>query len=204
VLERQLDRLSVSNKINKDLYLRAKTKLLYDEKRTLVSLKTSFKSKNKVLVESLKQLKSAKTFLRLLNYEIKKSRQEKGNLKLHINNYYIYLTKTIDDSEEKITSFKQTLKNYKKKEINEITKQIYLGLIKHFYQIDSRNFPLLDFHDLKMQTNLSKFEKDYIASMFFDQKEMLKMYETFNSIIAKSNIKYLEIKEKISNEAETN
>ncbi|WP_027120986.1 ABC transporter permease subunit [Mycoplasma leonicaptivi] len=104
IYNRANDKIKAQEKIDKDLFLRARTKLQDNLKRELYSHKIAYKNKITVLQDSIKKLSYANSIESLLRFEIKKIKKQKKEVQKYAKDFVRSLENTADDLEYKLQS----------------------------------------------------------------------------------------------------
>ncbi|EIE40935.1 ABC transporter permease subunit [Mycoplasmopsis canis] len=102
IFMRTNDRIKSQEKVDKDLFLRARTKLNDNLKRELASHKVAYKNKVVVLKDSIKKLSYFDSMESLLKFEIKKLNKSKKDIQSYAQDFVYSLTKSADEVEYKI------------------------------------------------------------------------------------------------------
>lgn len=100
-VQRMLADLNFQQKVEKDLFLRAKSKLEANLKRELSSHRVAYINKVKVLKEQYKNLNFARSFEDFINFELAKLKSRKKELHLYAKDFQKSLKDTGDSLEVK-------------------------------------------------------------------------------------------------------
>ncbi|WBP84077.1 carbohydrate ABC transporter permease [Mycoplasmopsis edwardii] len=172
------DKIKSQEKVDKDLYLRARTKLTDNLKRELSSHKVAYKNKVGVLRDSIKKLSHFDTMESLLKFEIKKLNKSKNEIQNYAQDFVYSLTKSADDADYKIQSI-NNLKSKVYQDETEIFKKytIYNILLVYIQNQSDLDFDIAKIENLllpielnwvrKLQTNVSTFFKN----IYFELEE---------------------------------
>ncbi|WP_036452614.1 ABC transporter permease subunit [Mycoplasma buteonis] len=104
VFTRLSENIKTRDKIERELFLRAKTKINDNLKRELSSHKVAYKNKLKVYKDSIKKLKFAENTVSLLKYELAKLKQAKKGNEKYVHDFIYSLEKSADELNYKINS----------------------------------------------------------------------------------------------------
>ncbi|UUD35643.1 hypothetical protein NPA07_02105 [Mycoplasmopsis caviae] len=202
VVNRRIDKINSQKKINKNLFLRARTKLQDNLKRELSSLYASYSNKIKAIKDAIKKISFANSTISLIKYEIKALIKEKKALKKYVLEFQKSLRLTADTDEKK-TELLEELKQKTIKEENEILSKYALFNITLKYL---KHNPDLDFDIDKIKNHLHEQElkvlntledpKSYFQNFYQKlENRRLKLIEKRNSLNHKyQNNKSIELK----------
>lgn len=109
LFDRLIDNVKNREKIDKDLFLRAKAKINDNLKRELNSHKIAYQNKIKVLKDSISNLNFAKSMTKMLKKELSKLRKSKNQLLKYAKDFEYSLTKTTDELETKKDKIKNLI-----------------------------------------------------------------------------------------------
>ncbi|WAM01397.1 hypothetical protein NWE60_02040 [Mycoplasmopsis felis] len=132
IFSRQATKIKNQENIDKDLFLRARTKLQDNLKRNLDSHKVAYKNKVAVLKDSIKKLAFSESSVSLLNFEIKKIKHSLKDTQTYAKEFVYSLTKSADDLEDKVKNIKK-LQITTKNEENELFKKYTILYFKIIY-----------------------------------------------------------------------
>lgn len=103
IFMRDNDKIKAQEKVDRDLYLRARTKLSDNLKRELASHRVAYKNKIGVLKDSIKKLKYFDSMHSLLGFEIKKLAKTKKSIQNYAQDFVYSLTKSADELSYKVS-----------------------------------------------------------------------------------------------------
>ncbi|WAM02546.1 hypothetical protein ONA02_01685 [Mycoplasmopsis felis] len=203
IFSRQATKIKNQENIDKDLFLRARTKLQDNLKRNLDSHKVAYKNKVAVLKDSIKKLAFSESSVSLLNFEIKKIKHSLKDTQTYAKEFVYSLTKSADDLEDKVKNIKK-LQITTKNEENELFKKYTIFNILKLYITTFNNF---DFDISKLKDKLLPIEQVWIdklgnkSSKFFKEifdgieEQRLSLLRRKNELERKYNQTYLKEKE---------
>ncbi|WP_416322762.1 ABC transporter permease subunit [Mycoplasmopsis felis] len=203
IFSRQATKIKNQENIDKDLFLRARTKLQDNLKRNLDSHKVAYKNKVAVLKDSIKKLAFSESSVSLLNFEIKKIKHSLKDTQTYAKEFVYSLTKSADDLEDKVKNIKK-LQITTKNEENELFKKYTIFNILKLYITTFNDF---DFDISKLKDKLLPIEQVWIdklgnkSSKFFKEifdgieEQRLSLLRRKNELERKYNQTYLKEKE---------
>ncbi|ADN69181.1 ABC transporter permease subunit [Mycoplasmopsis fermentans] len=202
VVNRRIDKINSQMKINKNLFLRARTKLQDNLKRELSSLYAAYSNKIKAIKDAIKKISFADNEISMIKYEIKALTKEKKALKKYVLEFQKSLRLTADIDEKK-NELLEELKQKTIKEENKILSKyalfnITLKYLKHNSDLDFdinkiKNY--LHKQELKILNTLED-PKSYFQNFYQKlEKRRLELIEKRNSLNHKyQNNKFIELK----------
>ncbi|RIV16373.1 ABC transporter permease subunit [Mycoplasmopsis gallopavonis] len=107
VFTRLSDNLKTRNNIDKDLFLRAKTKIQDNLKRELNSHQVAYQNKIKVYKDSIKKLSFVNKIESLLEFELKKLKTTKRNNKKYVKDFIYSLENSGDNLNDKLANIEK-------------------------------------------------------------------------------------------------
>lgn len=222
IFMRNNDKIKAQEKVDRDLYLRARTKLSDNLKRELASHRVAYKNKIGVLKDSIKKLKYFDSMHSLLRFEIKKLAKTKKSIQNYAQDFVYSLTKSADELSYKV-SIIDDLKKKTYLDEKEIFKKytIFNIILIYIKNNQDLNFDLNKIRDKLLPIELAWIEKlaqsQNVSKYFLDiynklevqrislqnkKQELMRQYEQTNQLQKelylkeKANIK-LEAKQKI-------
>ncbi|MBN3534897.1 ABC transporter permease subunit [Mycoplasma procyoni] len=184
VFDRKKRDLDLKKKVDKDLFLRAKTKLQDEQKRALKTLKISHTNETLVIKETIKQLKIAQSLSNLIIFEIKKIDKKLKESAIYVANYYKMIQTTADDVEVKEANMTSIIDKAKAEEKIELFKKSLLTIIyKYNKQFKSEELNLENLTSDGFSSKLVAQEKEVLNS----QENISLVKELFRSLVDKKN-----------------
>ncbi|VEU71132.1 ABC transporter permease subunit [Mycoplasmopsis glycophila] len=148
--------------VEKDLFLRAKTKINDNLKRELDSNKVAYLNKLKVYKDSIKKLAFVDDVKKLINFELKKIRSTKKANKKYVKDFVYSLEHTGDDFEDKVANIQKLQKNVNSTETELFQKHcLFNAVLIYLKKFQDRDF---DFD--KLQPYLSAYEVQFLSSKY--------------------------------------
>ncbi|TNK81858.1 hypothetical protein C4M94_02790, partial [Mycoplasmopsis pullorum] len=193
VFNRRIRAIKIRREIEKDLFLRAKTKIQDNLKRELYSHKVAYLNKVKVVKDSIRKLKIASSVQSLIAFEIKKLTKERKNLAKYAKDYQTSLKNTTDTYEEKVASIQKlvTKTNLDQTQLN--LKFIFYNLMLEYI----KKFDDLEFDFTKL-TNLLEPELEFLKSMSNPKAVFLEAYNEIKKTQERLLAKREELKKQFS------
>ncbi|MGZ9800709.1 ABC transporter permease subunit [Mycoplasma sp. AC1221] len=160
VFLRTQDRINNQQKIDKDLFLRARTKLQDNLKRELNSHKVAYKNKIIVLKDSIKKLSFCTSSISLLNFELKKINAQLKDIKSYAKDFVYSLTKSADDLEIKVESIKKLQTSTRLSEMQTFKKYTIFSILKLYLKhVKDTEFDIEKIHNLLLPNELAYIQK---------------------------------------------
>ncbi|EFF41124.1 ABC transporter permease subunit [Mycoplasmopsis alligatoris] len=175
--DRRIDAIKTRKNVEKDLFLRARTKLEDTKKRELSSNKVAYKNRIKVLEESIKQLNFSNSINSLISFEINKIKTQRKELYAYIKDFEKSLKNTGDSLEFKTNSLKNALEKSKKEEVLILEKFAIYNIVKNYIN----SYSDLDFDLAKLSSKLSSFENEFIKSQPNLSNKLKEFYSSLES-----------------------
>ncbi|MBU4693183.1 ABC transporter permease subunit [Mycoplasma sp. CSL7491-lung] len=158
---RTRDRIKSQESIDKDLYLRARTKLQDNLKRELASHKVAYKNKLAVLKDSIKKLSYADSTINLLQFEINKIKASLKDTKKYAKDFVYSLQQSADEIDVKLDNIeKLKTKTYVDEE--ELFKKFAIYNIMYIYikKTGKTDFDIKLIHD-----DLLPIEQEWVKKL---------------------------------------
>ncbi|QGZ97229.1 ABC transporter permease subunit [Mycoplasma sp. NEAQ87857] len=181
VFTRLKDNLKINISIEKDLYLRARTKIQDNLKRELASHLVAYKNKIKVFKDSIKKLDFVDSDKKIIKYELSKLKKDKQNTKQYIKDYIYSLEKSADDYQDKVNNLQKIYKSTSLSENITFHKYCILSTILiYINKFNDRDFDLN-----KINKDLLPIEKEILSQLdnpsqylkdFFDKLEKQRIH----------------------------
>lgn len=114
--DRNLDRYKRQKKIQKDLYLRERFKVIKDFNRNAKSLKIEFNSKRNILRKSLSEIKKISNIQGLINFELKKVNLKIKQNSKYLDSSYTWIKRSSEEPKDKVKKLKKIIEKCKLKE----------------------------------------------------------------------------------------
>ncbi|WP_027334506.1 ABC transporter permease subunit [Mycoplasma elephantis] len=161
VVARRIRRINAQKKIDKNLFLRAKTKLQDNLGRELSSLRAAYVNKLKVIKENKNLLSFTKTPQSFIKKELNRLKKQKKELYLYVKDFRKSLKLTTDPIERKKELLFE-LKTKTKSDEQEIFAKyaIYNITIKYINKYDDKDFDIK-----KISSSLSDYELNFINNI---------------------------------------
>lgn len=200
IYTRTVDKINLRNKIEKDLFLRARYKINSNLKRELSSHKVAFKNKTKVIQDSIKRLKHAESLQKLINFEINKIQKQKKDLRVYAKDFLKSLEKTADEVSRKNVLISELI-NKTNLEETELFKKycifsvalIYLKLNEKFNPGDQVDINLIN------QTKLHEYEIKLLDSLKDKNKFFTNLFIELEKTRQNLLLKKQNLKEELNN-----
>lgn len=195
--ERQLTKLKLQKKKNKELFLRAKSKLLIDRERRLNSLRMEYQSNVRVTKESIKHLqkllvlKDQDNLANLIKFEIKKTLKKiKDNKNYHVNSFK-WAEKTTDLFEEKLEKLELITHKCQQEEL--VLQNFYNSLVillgkannkeltEEELDFESKNSNIINDLERTLRSNLVKNWDNYSSRMNVFKNEVKVFKEKYQN-----------------------
>lgn len=176
VYDRKKRDIKIHKKINKNLFIKAKTKLEKDSLRTFKSLKIEHNNEIKVLKDSIKELKLADNLKSLIKFELKKIAISKKEIYKYSKNYLNFTKNSGDEVDVKLDNIEKMLVVQHKQEKLKVSLEIYYNLILKFI------YKNLEISNLNLhQLNLNKIEKSFVNSSLFSFEILSNLHQTLET-----------------------
>ncbi|MDC4163161.1 ABC transporter permease subunit [Mycoplasma sp. T363T] len=172
VFLRMKDEIKTRYNIDKDLFLRAKTKITDNLQRELNSHKIAYKNKLKVFKDSIRKLSYVDSLNDLLNYELKKLKLKKKQNKKYVDDFINSLKNSIDSLEDKLRNI-EILKQKTNHSETEIAKVycLFSTILTYTNNVNDKEFDLK-----KIDSYLSSYEKDLLNKLPDPSKYLKDLY----------------------------
>ncbi|QZE12126.1 carbohydrate ABC transporter permease [Mycoplasma sp. Ms02] len=171
VYTRLVDNTKSREQIEKDLYLRAKTKIEDNLKRELSSLRVAYKNKLRVFEDSIKALKYAESMNTFIKFELSKLKKEKKALKAYVKDYIKSLYSTSDEEERKKELIENLFIKTKENEKELLSKYACLNIL--LKKLNGREY---SFNDFELSYYNAHKESGYFDEMHFKLEEKRKEF----------------------------
>ncbi|QKT05682.1 ABC transporter permease subunit [Mycoplasma sp. OR1901] len=189
---RTKDRIKSQENIDKDLYLRARTKLQDNLKRELASHKVAYKNKLAVLKDSIKKLSYSDSTIKLLQFEINKIKAELKDTKKYAKDFVYSLQQSADEINVKLDNIEK-LKTKTYVDENELFKKFAVYNIMKIYlqKIEKTDFNISLIHDFLLPIELEWVKKldnpkEYFTNIYNEvEKQRISLYNRKQELIRK-------------------
>ncbi|MGZ9428883.1 ABC transporter permease subunit [Mycoplasma sp. 1012] len=193
VFDRQKRELDLKKKINKELFIKAKRNLEFEQEKALETLKISSKNKIQVLEETYKQLKISDKLTSFIAFEIKKIDKQNAESANYVKNYYAMLLKTADEVEVKEKNMTSII-NKAKADENKLLKHKAKLVILHKYLLFTKKEDLI-YSELEefIQKRTGMFSELEIKSILEEKEKIENLFKTLKNKREKFQTKKAEI-----------